>query len=95
MEIRWERQTEKYSNGEDGFIGKYRFFSIGWDGMVSGEQEERYLLKVFLPGIKSNLGHFKTPDLAKEKAKYILEFWLHNTNLEVKKGELCLNTNCQ
>lgn len=79
--IKWERMTQKYSNGDAGKVGKYIFFTIVWDGMCERNSENKYKLNCNLPGLKPTFGNFKTSEKAKEKAEKILILWLENTSL--------------
>ena len=83
--IKWEKNIKQYSSGEDGFLGKYKIFSIWWDG-GNPPEGKHYALSCFLPGIKDHLGHFKNEVEAKLKADYVLQVWLDNTKLTKKEG---------
>ena len=79
--IKWKAQPQKYANGKDGFVNKYIFFQIVWDGCTAKDDPNKYKLKCFLPGIKANLGNYKSEEEAIAKAKSVLKMWLINTNL--------------
>lgn len=81
--IKWERMTQHCSNGDNGKVGKYVFFTVLWDGMCEKDAKNKYKLNCSLPGLRSTFGNFETPKKAKEKAEMILRYWLKNTSLTI------------
>ena len=67
----------------NGNIGETKIFAIFYDGFLSSSETKKYKLKCDLSGIKIKDGHqhFKTVEIAKQKAEEILEYWLKKSNL--------------
>ena len=74
--IIWKDDKAKYSNGEHGFVGKWRVFGVHYDGIVKTEKREKLTCR--LPDIKQDLGNFKTREEAQSKAEDVLKYWLAN-----------------
>ncbi len=86
VNITWKTQTAEYSNGEDGFVGKWMCFQVNWNSYRSKTDDSpssQYRLLCRLPGVRSNLGAFSL-DGAKVKAQAVLDYWLKNLNAEIK-----------
>jgi len=74
--IQWGRGGW-HNQDEIGSSGKWQTFRIYYDG-VSGSKNEAgpWILSTSLPGIKSELGHFKDIETAKAKAEFLWKYWL-------------------
>ena len=72
----WGSQEGKYQNGDDGFLGKWRVASVIWDSLQSKDSIAPYLSLIFLPGIKSHLGRFKTMSKGKQECEKAVRYWL-------------------
>lgn len=79
--LNWKQQTRQYESGKNGFVGKYIFFQIVWDGLTSKDDPKKYKLKCFLPGINIDLENFEYENNAMRKAERVLKLWLTNTSL--------------
>jgi len=83
--MKWERSTEKFSNGYIGMLGKWPVFRVMWDGCSPRDKNTPHLLTCLLPGIKDRLGHFETDVEAKEKAERVLKYWLNEAGAKLDK----------
>jgi hypothetical protein len=77
-ELIWKSINREYITGFNLFLGKYAVGSVYFDGTVARGSENRYATTCSLPGIKNNLGHFKTEEEAKERVEYAVNYWLNN-----------------
>lgn len=77
LKIEWKRQTVQYSNGWNAFCGKFRIASTSWRG-----DDLPYAAYCQLPGIKNQLGYFKTEEEARERVQTAVNHWINNITIE-------------
>lgn len=77
----WRYEEPKYGVMHGGFIKKWRVFSYHYDSCCSKVEVKRYKLTCFLPGLKSNIGHFETEQEAKDKAEFLMLYWIDKAGL--------------
>jgi hypothetical protein len=65
-------------------LGKFKVGSVVWDSFISKDEINKYKACLTLPGYKSNLGHFKTSNEAKERVVNAVKLWLIDAQLEEK-----------
>jgi len=71
-----------------GYQGKWQTFLIYYNGLRPKDSDiPPYKLKCTLPGIKEDLGNFKTERIAKDKAQTIMRYWLDNLGIRIKRRE--------
>jgi len=86
--ITWKHKTEKFENGEFGYIGKIKIFSIDYDS--SNPPPNKYwLLTCFLPSLERFRMHFS--EIEGEEGAYagaedLFSNWLKDAGLS-KVGE--------
>lgn len=74
-EIIWKVSTEQFACGNNAYLGKWIVGSVFYDGVSSKSTKEKYKATCRLPGLKSNMGNFKTQDAAKAKVQQGVDFW--------------------
>lgn len=80
--IIWKKYEEnRFSSGEDGFIGKVKIFCIYWS--LSGTSNTPYRLQCNLPGIKMHIGFYGSIEKGEEYAEKVLSHWLKITGIEI------------
>lgn len=85
--IDWRRRTEKFSNGSNGYVNKYVWFSTAWDSMYSSDDPQPpWVLLCKLPGLKERLGRFETEIEAYDYAEKCAEIWINNSGLQIKES---------
>lgn len=84
MQLEWKKQTEKYSNGYDLFLGKWKVGNVIYDSCQPRESKNKYLASSTLSGLKSNLGHFTTETEAKNTVKFVTLYWIEKAGLTQK-----------
>ena len=80
--IKWERDTRKYSNGDSGKVGRYKFFDVYFDA-CSYNKDKYYKLTCNLPGLNSDLGNYGSIEIAKERAEDILKYWMEVVGMKM------------
>jgi hypothetical protein len=85
--IIWKTKQEKYSNGENGYVGPYKFFSISYTSFRGPNDNKCWRLNCSLPGIKTDLGKFEKKEQGKSKADMVLDMWLKKTGLSKTKEQ--------
>jgi len=81
--IKWEQAQGYFESGIDGKAGKWKVFNVFWDGGRPRDENNKFSLKCFLPGIKNGLGHFKSEEDAMSYAEKAFAYWMEGLN------ELC------
>lgn len=84
IEIVWNRQTTQYSNGYNGYLGKYIVFTCNWDSANNKGNALKHKLNCTLPGIKTYLGNFTTGQEAFNYADKTLKTWIKGAGLSVE-----------
>jgi len=81
--LTWQTKSTTHTSSEVGGVGKWgKIFTFHWDGVSGANHPDGpYVLYSHLPGIKSNLGHFRTPEDCKKKAETIMEHWIKGAGL--------------
>lgn len=80
--LTWVKDEAQYASGEHGMLGKVKCFDFCWSPYRRrGEDTPPWALSCGLPGIKDRIGHFATPEEAKERAEQVLRTWLNWTGL--------------
>lgn len=86
--LTWKRNEAKFANGWFGFLGKYAVFGVHWDSCLSRnlpvEERKYWKLNCYLPGIKTDLGHYVDEKEAWQDAERILLHWIVNTGLHTE-----------
>ncbi len=81
--ITWRPKTGKFENGQSGYLGKIKIFSIDWDSSQH-LSDKNWLLICFLPSLGQFREHFSGIDGADgacAEAEKILSVWLDDTGL--------------
>jgi len=74
--VSWVPNNSQYCSGKSAMLGKWVVGEIYWDGTVSKGSDLNQKAKCFLPGIKNDLGNFKTEDEAKKTIIFAIGYWL-------------------
>ena len=82
--ITWKTQEGLWAIGDLCYLGYWKVGHVYNDGGTSKDQEKKYMVKCFLPGIKPILGHYLTVDLAKAKLELAVNMWLTKITEELK-----------
>ena len=82
--IIWKPQEGRWSAGDVCYLGKWQVGHVYYDGGTSKDQQEKYVAKCFLPGVKEKLGHFMTKDLAYGRVETFISIWLSGLDKEPK-----------
>jgi hypothetical protein len=83
--IEWQRNQARFVTGELGYLGKYRVFSIWWDGVQGSTfSEGPWVMSCKLPGIKELVGRSQSADNLKARAERVLAHWLMGAGLKLK-----------
>lgn len=85
--MKYEHDKSMCGNGKNCKSGKWTLFNVFYDGSVSKNQEDKYKLRCYLPGLKDNLGHFKTEREAIDKAEIVLKYWIKYLDKKLFGGE--------
>ena len=82
--MEWKRDEAKYACGELLLLGAWNVGGIHYDSCRTRDDPLKYAATCKLPGIKGNLGHFKTDAEAKTAAEKAVENWLSKLPPNVK-----------
>ena len=74
--MEWKRDEAKYACGELLLLGAWNVGGIHYDSCRSRDDPLKYAATCRLPGIKRNLGYFKTDAEAKIRAEKVVTHWL-------------------
>lgn len=75
-EIIFEWKSLERTTGSQLFLGKYHVGTVHWDGFASGVEDKKILVKCKLPGIKPDLGRYKTMDEGKARLIQAVNTWI-------------------
>lgn len=78
--MQWERTSE---GSLYGYQGKWQIFVVRL--RPKNSELGSIKLKCNLPGIKHDLGNYKSENAAKEKAQAIMRHWLDNLGIRIKR----------
>jgi len=77
VKMQWAKQTGKYDNGENYYIGRIKVGSACYNQMRSKTDEyNEYKSNVLLPGIKLRKDVFTTLEEAKKAVEKAVDYWL-------------------
>lgn len=72
--VKWSRRTTKFSNGQDGMVGRIKVFGINW--AVLRHADGPWLLQCDLPGLEKYVSHHLDVECAESKAEILLGKWM-------------------
>jgi len=82
VELVWRDSKSQYTVGESGWLGKFKVFSIHYNSTRSkSNTDDIWQVACLLPGIKDDLGCFKTIEEAKDIAQRVMDIWIEGTGL--------------
>ena len=81
VNITWKEDGRLYSSGgKDGFLGKWRVASIGWDGV--NKTEKKWIVYFHLPGLKDRLKEqYEVIENAQKRAESAVEMWIRECGI--------------
>lgn len=74
--MEWRRNTRKYANGHLLYAGKWSVGGVHYDSCLPQGAPARFNATCRLPGVKSDLGHFKTEEEAEKRVEEVVRYWL-------------------
>lgn len=74
VKLTWRTLVDRYSTGETLRAGRWDVGKIYYDGLAKG-YEPKYAVSCNLPGKRSNVKNFTTPEEAKAKLESIVRLW--------------------
>lgn len=84
LKIEWAQSTARFSNGH---IARCGGWSVGSTNWVGGNACLNYAAHSALPGMKSNLGDFKTEAEARAKVERVARVWFNRLVLEPEQRQ--------
>lgn len=74
MTLEWKEI--EVGSGKKLYLGKYHVGSVFWDGFTSQTEDRKYKVACKLPGIKPDLGRYKTVDEGKARLIQAVNTWI-------------------
>lgn len=74
MTLEWK--DIEMGSGKKLYLGKYHVGSVFWDGFTSQTEDRKYKVTCKLPGIKPDLGRYKTVDEGKARLVQAVNTWI-------------------
>lgn len=78
----WRVDDRPWTRGEACYVGKWRVGKVDWTSRIKGELEHEGAF-MFLPGLKSCLGHYATKDEAKLRVERAAAGWLNGLSAPI------------
>ena len=85
--LTWVRQTGRFQNGENLFLGRWKAGSVYYDGFVTKGDNRVHKVTCNLSGIKDVLGNYADVNEAKARLEKVVDMWLGKINAEPKEFE--------
>ena len=74
--VTWEKCESQYANGDHAVIGgKWKVGYVGWNSCLPKGDDRHYAASVMLPGLKTNLGNYKSEQKARAIVEQAIRHW--------------------
>ena len=81
MNMKWNKDTRKYSCGKCLLLGKWNVGGVFYDGLTSKDDPLKYASTCNLPGIKSTLGHYASEEEAMKRTEEAVKYWISKSEI--------------